>query len=139
MQIANIMSSDVKVIPPDAPIRDAACQMRSLDVGSLPVCDGQKLLGMITDRDITVRAVAEGRDAGTPVREAMTPNVTYCYADDDVQQAVKLMEEKQIRRLPILDRNHRLVGILSLGDLAVLGHNDRMAGEALEQISQPLH
>jgi CBS domain-containing protein len=115
--------------------------MRDLDVGSLPVCDGEKLEGLLTDRDIAVRLVAEGLDPSmTKVNEIMTPGATYCFEDQTLDEAADIMEAQQIRRLPILNRNKRLVGMLSLGDLAVRTHGseDReLADEALKNISEP--
>jgi CBS domain-containing protein len=137
MQVSEIITRDVETILPTATIREAAQRMRSMDVGSLPVCDGTRLLGMITDRDITVRAIADGRDpASTPVRDAMTPDVCYVFDDDDVQKAARLMQEKQIRRLPILNHDKKLVGIVALADVARAG-DDPMSGQTLEQISDP--
>jgi CBS domain-containing protein len=117
--------------------------MRDMNVGPLPVCgQDDRLSGIITDRDIVIRAVAEGKDPhSTRVREIMTPHVVYCFDDQDVQDAASLMEENQIRRLAVLNRNKRLVGILSLGDIAVHtteGHFE-LVGEALERISEPAH
>ncbi|MEW6296415.1 MAG: CBS domain-containing protein [Thermodesulfobacteriota bacterium] len=138
MQLKEIMTQGVDVISPDATLQEAAAKMKTLDVGPLPVCDGDRLVGMLTDRDIAVRAVAEGRDpTTTPVREVMTPEVIYCFEDQSVEEAAKLMEEKQIRRLPILNRNKWLVGIVSLGDLAVGTGDQQLAGEVLEQVSEP--
>ena len=138
MQLKHVMTSNVEVIHPDASLQDAAKKMRELDVGSLPVCDGQRLVGTLTDRDITVRAVAEGRDpTATPVRGSMTPEVVYCFEDQAVEEAAKLMKQKQIRRLPVINRDKRLVGIVSLGDLAVDTGNERMAGETLSKVSEP--
>lgn len=135
MQLSSIMSNNVESISPDDSIQHAAQMMKSLDVGSLPVCDGEKLMGILTDRDIAIRAIAAGADSNMHVREAMTPNAVYCFDDEDVRCAVEMMEERQIRRLPVLNRDERLVGILSLGDLALRCDRD-MSGEALEQISQ---
>lgn len=136
--VQEIMTRQVEVVRPDAPIREAAEMMRSLDVGSLPVCDGQRLVGMITDRDITIRAIADGRDPGqTPVADAMTPEIVYCYDDQDVREVAHLMEERQIRRLPIISRDKQLVGIVSLGDLAVDTGKKKMAGRTLTEISKP--
>jgi CBS domain-containing protein len=113
--------------------------MKGLDVGALPVCDHDRLAGMITDRDIVLRALAEGRDPKTTrVREAMTEGVTYCFEDDDVAEAARLMREKQIRRLIVLNRDKRLAGIVSLGDLAVETHDSHLAGHTLEEVSQPV-
>jgi CBS domain-containing protein len=140
MRLSEIMTRDVEVIAPDAPLAEAARKMQELNVGSLPVCDGQRLVGMVTDRDITVRATSEGRDPTTTrVRDAMTGDITYCYEDQDVAEAARLMEQRQIRRLVVLDRNKRLVGIVSLGDLAVEAEDleDDELAETLEQISEP--
>lgn len=138
MEIREIMTCDVEVVDPNASLQAAARKMKDLDVGSLPVCDGERLLGMITDRDITIRATAEGRDpASTAVCDTMSSGITYCFEDQPVHEAAQLMEEKQIRRLPILNRQKQLVGIVSLGDLAVDGGNRMVAGEAITQISQP--
>ena len=139
MQLSDIMSHDVEVISPDSTIQDAADKMKSLDVGALPVCDGARLLGMLTDRDITIRAVASGCPASTPVRDAMSPDTIYCFDDEDVRRAAKIMEDKQIRRLPVLDRQKRLVGIVSLGDIATQTNDTKLSGEALNQVSQPAH
>ena len=139
MQVSQILTRDVETVRPDTSVKEAAQRMRSMDVGSLPVCDGRNLLGMVTDRDITIRITAEGRDAAnTPVQEAMTPDVSYVFEDQDVQDAAKIMRDQQIRRLPVLSRDKQLVGILALGDVAQTG-NDRLAGDALEQISEPSH
>ena len=106
----------------------------------LPVCDGDRLVGVITDRDITVRSVAQGHDPKTArVQEVMTPEVIYCFDDEDVKEAAKKMEEKQVRRLPVLNREKRLVGIVSLGDLAVRTGKEKLAGEVLERVSEPGH
>ena len=138
MQLKEIMTLDVTVIRPDLPLQTAAETMKTLDVGLLPVCDGDQLVGMLTDRDITVRAVAEGRDASkTPVRDVMTPEIIYCFEDQEVREAAELMEEWQIRRLPILNRDKQLVGIVSLGDLAVYTGDEQLAGQTLEGVSEP--
>jgi CBS domain-containing protein len=138
MQIKEIMTKNPEVIQPDAPLQEAAEKMKRLNVGSLPVCDGQELKGMITDRDITVRATARGGDASsTSVRDVMTPDVAYCYEDDDVKEAARTMEQRQIRRLPIVSRDNRLVGIVALGDLAVDAKSADVADEVTEQVSKP--
>jgi CBS domain-containing protein len=138
MQLKDVMTRGVTVVPPEATVQEAARKMQELEVGPLPVCDGERLVGLLTDRDITVRAVAAGRDpATTAVREVMTPEVVYCFEDQDVREAVKLMEEKQIRRLPVLNRNKWLVGIVALGDLAVEAGASQQAGEALKGVSEP--
>ena len=138
MQIRDVMTRDVSAIHPDATLEEAATAMALLDVGPLPVHDGTRLVGMLTDRDIVVRAVATGVDPiQTQVRHAMTPAVVYCFDDQGVQEAASLMEKHKVRRLVVLDRDERLVGIISLGDLAVgIGEEERV-GEVLEVISEP--
>ena|SRR5215204_351831 len=139
MQIKEIMSRNVEVIHPDSFIQEAAAKMKTFDVGSLPVCDNQRLLGVVTDRDLALRAVAAGRDPSTTkVSETMTPELIYCFEDENVKEAAKLMERHQIRRLPILDREKRLVGIVSLGDLAVETGNEKLSGKVLEEVSEPV-
>jgi CBS domain-containing protein len=136
MRVSEAMSRDVQVARPNDSIQAAARRMAEIDVGSLPVCDGEKLQGMITDRDIVVRALAEGRSFDTPVSEVMTAEVEYAYADDDLDEAADKMAEAQIRRLPVIDQDRRLVGILALGD--VTGKvGDKTAGQTLEEISEP--
>jgi len=137
MQIKQVMTKGVEVVRPDDTLQDAARKMKSIDVGPLPVCDGERLIGMITDRDIIVRATAEGRDPKTTsVKEAMTPEVVCCYEDEDIEEAAALMKEHQIRRLVVLDRNKKLVGILSLGDIAA-DSDEGLSGEVLERVSEP--
>jgi CBS domain-containing protein len=140
MKLQNLMSQKVEVIHPDTPLQQAAAAMKRLDIGMLPVCDGEQLVGMLTDRDITVRATAEGLDpAKTPADQVMTKDVVYCFENQDVELAVKLMEQRQIRRLPIVDRTKKLVGVISLGDVAVRNKNKKLAAEAIEQVSIPTH
>lgn len=136
MQVKDAMTKDPQVVRPQASLKEAAEIMKSLDVGAVPVCDNDRLVGMITDRDIVVRAEAEGLSPSAMVDQAMTPGVTFCLEEDDLDSAVKLMEDKQIRRLPVLNAEHRLVGIVSLGDLAVSG-DQRTTGEILERVSEP--
>jgi CBS domain-containing protein len=139
MKISEVMTEGVECLRPTDSVAHAAERMRELDVGSLPVCgDEDKLVGMITDRDITIRATASACDANaTAVRDVMTLSIVNCFEDQDIEDAAKLMEEKQIRRLVVLNRNKRLVGIVSLGDLAVRAADDRLSGEALEGVSEP--
>jgi CBS domain-containing protein len=138
MRLHDIMTREVECLKPSDTVKHAAQRMRSLDVGSLPICgaDG-RLTGMITDRDITIRCTAEGGDCNTRVEDVMTPEVTYCFEDEDIADAAKVMEQKQIRRLVVLDRNKRLAGIISLGDLATRGNDSDLSAEALEEISEP--
>lgn len=136
MQLNRIMTEYVEVITLEKSIQEAARQMRSLDVGVLPVCNGDRLVGMLTDRDVTIRVVADGRDPKTTtVEEAMTRQVVYCFEDQDIEEAERVMEKHQIRRLPVLDRDKRIVGIVSLGDLAVKNDENR-AGVTLERVSE---
>jgi len=138
MRVAEIMTRDAEVLPSDFILKDAALKMQQLDVGMLPIRVGDRLVGMLTDRDITLRATAEGRDpTKTRVREVMTPEVVYCFEDQDVSEAAKLMQEKQIRRLPILNREKRLVGIVSLGDLAVHSAEEKAVSKTIKEVSAP--
>jgi CBS domain-containing protein len=138
MQVKDVMTRGVECVAPEATLQDAAEKMKTLDVGPLPVCENDRLVGMITDRDITVRATAEGEHPWTGrVREVMTPGVVYCFEDQDVAEAAHLMEEKQLRRLVVLNRDKRMVGIVSLGDLAVRTKDEHLGGKTLEHISEP--
>ena len=140
MKVQQIMTTDVEVVRPDASVHEAAEKMRKLDVGVLPVCDGDRLVGMITDRDITIRATAEGWNAdNTFVHQVMTPEIVYCFEDDNTQEAENLMQQKQIRRLPVLNREKRLVGILALGDLATKTGEVQEIGRTTREVSQPAH
>jgi CBS domain-containing protein len=139
MKVKEIITTSPQCISPDATLVEAAQKMKSLDVGMLPVCDNDRLTGAVTDRDITVRAVAEGFDPrATRVRQVQTPEIVYCFENQSITEAAHLMEEKQIRRLPVLNQQKRLVGIVSLGDLAVRTHKERLAGEVLERVSEPM-
>lgn len=135
MKLKDIMSKDVQCVAPDASLGAVAIRMRELDVGSLPVCADGRLTGMITDRDIVIRGLANGHGEATMVANVMTPGVVWCFEDDKVDEAAKLMQDRQIRRLPVLNQDKKLVGIVSLGDLAVRTHNDKMSGETLEHVS----
>jgi CBS domain-containing protein len=136
-RIADVMTRQPRVIQPDAMVADAAAIMRRMDVGALPVCDGTRLIGMLTDRDITVRATADGRDPHlTPVRDVMSPGIAWATEDDPVDAAARIMREHRIRRLPIVDERHSLVGVVSLGDLAVDVADDDLSGETLERVSE---
>lgn len=138
MQLKDVMTGRVEVVHPEASLWEAAQKMATLDVGPLPVCAGDQLVGMLTDRDITVRATAQGRDPKTTrVHEVMTPDVLYAFEDQDVSEATWLMTEHQIRRLVVLNRDKQLVGIVSLGDLAVQTGDAWQAGQTLERISEP--
>ncbi len=138
MLVAEIMTRQAEVVPSHLVLKEAARRMQQLDVGTLPVSNGDRLIGMLTDRDITIRATANGLDPGrTEVREVMTPQVIYCFEDQDVSEAAKLMQEKQIRRLPILNRQKRLVGIASLGDMAVHSGEEGIVSKTIKHVSAP--
>jgi CBS domain-containing protein len=120
MPLKEVMTPGGEVMAPEASISEAAAKMRYLDIGPLPVCDGERLVGMLTDRDITVRAVAAGRDSlTTQGREVMTPDVVYGFDDQEGQDAARLMAQHQMRRFLVLNRRQQLVGMVALGDLAV--------------------
>ena len=139
MQVRDVMTHGVECIPPDATLQEAAQRMEALDVGPLPVSEDGRLVGMLTDRDITVRATARGLDPKTTtVRQVLTPRVLYCFEDQDVEDAARLMEAQQVRRLVVLSGDKWLVGIVSLGDLAVETGDEHLAGEALQAVSQPV-
>lgn len=136
MQVSEAMTRDVRVANAEETIEQAAQLMAAFDAGMLPVGENNRLVGMISDRDIAVRAVAQGKGPGTKVREVMTNDLKYCFVDQDVDEVTRNMGELQVRRLPVLDRDKQLVGILSLGDVAVSSRNG-VAGEALTGISRP--
>jgi CBS domain-containing protein len=136
MKVSEAMTRDVRIARPDQTIQDAAKTMSDVDAGGLPVGENDRLVGMITDRDIAIRAVAEGKGPQTSVREVMTADVRYCFEDEDTDEVSRHMADEQVRRVPVLNREKRLVGILSLGDLAVMSGGGR-AGEALAGISRP--
>ena len=137
MKLKAIMTKDVEVVRPEQTLDEAAAKMRALDVGLLPVCNGDKLVGTLTDRDITIRASAEGYDpTQTKVEDVMTREVIYGFDEDDVQAAAQKMAKHQVRRLPIVDRTMKLVGIVSLGDLATRAGGQGVAGEVLKEVSE---
>ena len=135
MKISDVMSRGVTVARPNDTIQSVAQRMASEDVGAIPVCDGQRLQGMITDRDITIRAVAKG-DINAPVTEVMSSDIEYCFEDDDLEDVADKMADRQIRRIPVVDRDRNLVGIVALADLAREG-KDKLTGNTVEDISQP--
>jgi CBS domain-containing protein len=138
MQVQEIMTRGVEMIHPETTLQDAADKMKELDVGLLPVCAGDLLVGMLTDRDITIRSTSEGLDPWTtPVRDAMTREVIFCFEDQDVAEAARVMKDKQVRRLLVLNRDNRLAGIISLADLAVDAGDEQLAGDTLEGVSEP--
>ena len=136
-KLKDIISRDVRVISPDMSIREAATEMRDGDFGMLPVGENDRMIGTISDRDIAIRAVADGKDTGTKVRDVMSEGVAWAFEDDSVEEAAKIMSKRQVRRLPVVDRDKRLVGIVALGDFAVESSEIRPVAEALSEISKP--
>lgn len=137
MKVQDTMTSDVFIAEKGQPIREAAEMMAKLDCGILPVSQGDRLVGMITDRDIAVRAVADGMGPDTPVENVMSSEVCYCYADQNLAEVCANMAQQKIRRLPVLNRDKRLVGIISLGDIACTDGQNGRSAEALNGISEP--
>ena len=122
MQLREIMTRDVEVIRPETSVSEAAQKMRSLDLGALPVCEGQRLVGMVTDRNITIRATAYGHDPNTaPVRNYMSSDLICCFEDQDIKEAEQLMRQRRVRRLPVLTREKQVAGMVALDDLASAG------------------
>jgi len=138
MNVSQCMSTDVRVCAPEDTVRQAAQTMAEIDAGILPVGENDRLIGMVTDRDLAVRAIAEGMAPDTPVREVMTREVRYCYEDDDLDEVTGQMSDLQVRRLPVLNNDKRLVGVISLGDIS---HADDDGGArtaaALSQVTEP--
>ena len=137
MKVQQIMSQNVQCIEPTTPISKAAEKMRELDIGFLAICENDRLVGTVTDRDITIRSVAEGRDPrASRVGDIMTPTVFYCYEEDDVERVGEQMREKEVRRMVILDEQDKLVGVVSLGDIAKTTGETDLAGETLGDIAE---
>ena len=136
MRIAEIMSRDVTVARPDMTLRDAAEAMAKIDAGALPICDGRRLLGIVTDRDIVVRGLAKGLGPEASLSQVMTEGVEYCFEDDDLIEVGDKMAAAQIRRIAVVDQDQNLVGIVSLGDVA-RETRPAEAGDILEEVSQP--
>ena len=136
MRVSEAMTREVRVATPGQSIRDVAKMMAEIDAGSMPVGENDRLVGMITDRDIAIRAVATGKGPDTPVREVMTTEqVLYCYEDEELDHVAKNMSEQQVRRLPVVNRDKRLVGIISFGDVAQ--KETRAATKAAKGITKP--
>lgn len=136
MKVSEAMTSEVEIANPGQSLREAAAAMVKLDVGALPVGENDRLVGMITDRDIAVRGVAKGLNSDAKIREVMSPEILYCFEDEDVENVAANMRETKVRRLPVLNRKKRLVGIVSLGDIA-LQEGPATAGDAICGISEP--
>jgi CBS domain-containing protein len=137
MQVKEVMTTDVELVSPTQTIREAALLMGKMDCGALPVADKESLVGMITDRDIAIRAVAAGKGSNTPVREIMSAEVLYCFEDQKIEEVARNISNLKVRRLPVMNREKRLVGILSLGDIAGSTNSSDPAGDALKAISEP--
>lgn len=135
-QLKDLMSREVKIVAPDTTIREAAQQMRDCDFGMLPVAEDDRMIGAISDRDIAIRAVADDKGPETTVREVMSEGICWAFEDESVEEAARIMSERQVRRLPIVNRDKRLVGIVSLGDFAVQKSEIKPAASALSGISQ---
>ncbi len=135
--LKDLMSPDVQFVSPDMTIEDAARKMRDGDFGMLPVAEDDRMIGAISDRDIAIRAVAKGLGASTKVRDVMSEGIAWAYDDDSVEQAARIMSERQVRRLPVVNREKRLVGIVALGDFAVESTEIRPTAQALTEISKP--
>ena len=137
MKLSEVMSRDVEIANPDDTLTEAALRMTEHEVGALPVCNGRKVLGMITDRDLVVRGLARSLDPETTqVQRCMSEGVQWCYEDEDVEAAARKMAEHQVRRLIVVDRDKNLVGMVALGDVA-RASDDRVSGDTLESISEP--
>lgn len=136
MRVSEAMTRDVRIATPGQSIRDVAKMMADIDAGAVPVGENDRLVGMITDRDIAIRAVAAGKGPDTPVREVMSGDVKYCYEDEDLEHVAENMGDLQVRRLPVVNREKRLVGIVALGDIA--RHEDHhTTGETTADVSKP--
>jgi CBS domain-containing protein len=135
-QLKDLMSSDVKVISPDMSIGQAAKQMAEGDFGMMPVAENDRMIGTISDRDIAIRGIGEGLGADAKVRDVMSEGVAWAYEDDSVEKAATIMSEYQVRRLPVVNRDKRLVGIVALGDFAVESSEMRPTAKALTEISK---
>jgi CBS domain-containing protein len=137
MQVKEAMTTDVELASPTQTIRQAALLMGQCDCGVLPVAEKDRLVGMITDRDIAIRAIAAGKGPRTQVREIMSQEVLYCFDDQDLDAVAANLADQKVRRLPVMNREKRLVGILSLGDMACRANGSDPAADALKSISQP--
>jgi CBS domain-containing protein len=138
MKVKDIMTPNVECVWPDDTLQEAALKMKEMEIGPLPVCDRNHIVGMLTDRDIAVRGVALGRDPrSTKVRDVMTREVIHCYEDEEAEEAERLMQTRQVRRILVVNRDERLVGIVSLGDLAAETRDPHRVGVVLQDVSEP--
>lgn len=138
MQLRDVMTKPPQYVSPSTPIGEAASVMRAKDIGMLLVTDNEKLVGTVTDRDIVVRGLAKGLDPRVAeTKDVMTNRMLYCFDDQDTEDAAKVMQDSQVRRLAILDRNKKLVGVVSLGDLAVRSNDEALSGEVMKHVAAP--
>ena len=138
MRIGDVMTREVELVTPEASLEAVAVKMRDSGVGLIPVCENDRLVGVVTDRDITVRATAKGHaPRQARIREVMTPQVLFCFEDQSLAEAANLMEQKAVRRLIVLNRQKRLVGIISIDDLAAVPGEEALVGEVLEHVAEP--
>lgn len=136
--IKEVMTRSVYVVPPDASLFDIAAMMRAHDIGAVPVCDGQSLLGMVTDRDIVMKTIGQDVDPKTVgARDIATSPIVYCYEDDDIEEAARIMEVQRIRRLIVLDREKKMQGIVTIGDIAERGASRELIGEIVSKVRAP--
>lgn len=135
MKVKDAMHKGVEWVAPSTPVPDLARMMKKHDIGAIPVGENDKLIGMVTDRDIVCRGVGNGKDVSKlTARDVMTPNIVWCHADEDLDDATRIMEDKKIRRLPVIDKNKRMVGMLSLGDISH-SSKSKLSGEVLHAVS----
>jgi CBS domain-containing protein len=136
--LKDVMSKGVECMEPGSSLREVAVKMKELDAGSIPICDNDRLVGMVTDRDLVLETLAVDRDPDqVKAEDVMTSPIVYCFEDQDIGEAARIMEARQIRRLAVLSREKRLVGIVSLGDLSLRAGDHELAQEVLEEVSKP--
>jgi CBS domain-containing protein len=136
MKVKDAMHKGVEWVAPDTPVGEIARRMRDKDIGAVPVGENDRLVGMVTDRDIACRAVAAGRDVSkTSARDVMTKGIVYCRDTEDLDDALRIMEQKKLRRLPVIDENKRMVGMLSLGDIAHAATHE-LTGEVVSAVAE---
>ena len=135
MKVSSAMTRDVRLVKPEQTMRDAAQLMAEIDAGAIPVTDNERLVGIVTDRDIAIRGVAKGKSPETKIRDVMSEGILYCFDDQELDEVAQNMGKNQVRRLPVVDRDKRLVGILSLGDLAAKD-DAKSVGKTVSQVSE---
>jgi CBS domain-containing protein len=134
MKVREIMTSNVECLGPESSLKEIAQEMKSLDVGFIPICENDRLVGTVTDRDIVIRAIADGNDVNTKVRDIMSRDIIYAFEDDDVKTVAEKMREQDVRRILILDNNKRLVGVVSIGDISKV--EEKVSGKTLHDITE---